>query len=194
MTNKRDQDEKPLMYITQPGFEKSAPNMQNVFIIKSKVLKDAQQEQSLSHEEIVKVELEQEVIQEEVIESAVEDFETVIGDVSEVEAVELEDKSTEVAAATETVVEEITEETTAPPGSWKSKPFKEMSNEEKLHFVIHRPHYIPKIKCQIRTNQTVLTGYVVSHEHDEVAIKIIGKARPIVISFDEIIAIQMVGL
>jgi hypothetical protein len=191
LTNKRDQDEKPLMYITQPGFEKSAPNMQNVFIIKSKVLKDAQQEQSLSHEEIVKVELEQ----EEIIESAVEDFETVIGDVSEVETVELEDKSTDVAAATETIsVEERAEETPAPPGSWKSKPFKEMSNEEKLHFVIHRPHYIPKIKCQIRTNQTVLTGYVVSHENDEVAIKIIGKTRPIVISFDEIIAIQMVGL
>ena len=35
-----------------------------------------------------------------------------------------------------------------------NKSFKDMNNEEKIHFLLNRPHYIPKVRCRIKQLQS----------------------------------------
>jgi len=79
-------------------------------------------------------------------------------------------------------------------GVQKRKPFKDMNNEEKLNFLIHRPKYIPKVKCQIITLEEKLNGYVLSYEKGYVAIKMMEKTKEIKVKFEDIVHIKMMGL
>ncbi|MCI0764735.1 CotO family spore coat protein [Bacillus sp. TL12] len=82
----------------------------------------------------------------------------------------------------------------SPKGVRKRKSFKDMNNEEKLYFLIQKPKYIPKVKCQIKTVKENLTGYILSYEEGYVGIKMMEKTKEIKVKFEDIVHIKMMGL
>lgn len=75
----------------------------------------------------------------------------------------------------------------------KAVPFQEMTNEEKIYYLLNRPHYIPKANCFIRTNRTSYIGYITSYENEVVTIKSPTKLMETAIDINEITIIQMIG-
>ncbi|MGQ0441124.1 CotO family spore coat protein, partial [Bacillus sp. B-TM1] len=51
-----------------------------------------------------------------------------------------------------------------------NKSFKDMNNEEKIHFLLNRPHYIPKVRCRIKTATVSYVGSIISYRNGIVAI------------------------
>lgn len=76
----------------------------------------------------------------------------------------------------------------------KRKPFKEMNNEEKLYYLIQQPKYIPKVRCQIKTVEEKLTGYILSYKEGYVGIKMMEKTKEVKVKFEDIVHIKMMGL
>ncbi len=77
---------------------------------------------------------------------------------------------------------------------WVKKPFKTMTNEEKVYFMVNKPHYIPKVECRIRTKNDLYIGYILGYNEGKVAVKITSSINNIEIPLEEIVSIQMVGI
>ncbi|MGO0654748.1 CotO family spore coat protein [Bacillus mycoides] len=74
-----------------------------------------------------------------------------------------------------------------------NKSFKDMNNEEKIHFLLNRPHYIPKIRCRIRTPTVSYIGSIISYRNGIVSIMPPNSMRDIRLSIEDIKSIDMAG-
>ncbi|HDR7621227.1 TPA: hypothetical protein QCX73_000622 [Bacillus mycoides] len=74
-----------------------------------------------------------------------------------------------------------------------NKSFKDMDNEEKIHFLLNRPHYIPKIRCRIRTTTVSYIGSIISYRNGIVSIMPPNSMRDIRLSIEDIKSIDMAG-
>ncbi|WP_426980559.1 CotO family spore coat protein [Bacillus pseudomycoides] len=218
----KGKDKRSIIYIAQPTFNEGNLNMQKSFVIKPEnKLESVAEEKEISTKEEVDVIAEAEVFEEvkeeaEIIEEVKEEAEIAEAEVIEEvkEQVEFtkekqtdgeqlkdEQPETRVMAAKENklfsnpiVAEKKNEEAGLSKGVQKRKSFKDMNNEEKLYFLIHKPKYIPKVRCQIKTVKENLTGYVLSYEEGYVAIKMMEKTKEIKVKFEDIVHIKMMGL
>ncbi|MCW9130651.1 spore coat CotO family protein [Bacillus paramycoides] len=75
-----------------------------------------------------------------------------------------------------------------------NKSFKNMSNEEKINFLLNRPHYIPKVRCRIKTATISYVGSIISYQNGVVSIMPSNSMRDIKLPIKEIISIDMAGL
>ncbi|PEJ60811.1 hypothetical protein CN692_01600 [Bacillus sp. AFS002410] len=99
----------------------------------------------------------------------------------------------------EVVIEEEEEEVELEKQSevdnaWMKKPFKAMTNEEKVLFMINKPHYIPKVECRIRTEKDLFIGYIMGYNEGKVSIKVSSKINDVELDIASILSIQMVGI
>lgn len=76
---------------------------------------------------------------------------------------------------------------------WQAISFREMNNEEKIDYLLNRPHYIPEVRCFIRTKQSSYIGYIKSYEDGMVKIKSPAKLTDIAVDIKDILLIQMIG-
>ncbi len=74
-----------------------------------------------------------------------------------------------------------------------NKSFKDMNNEEKIHFLLNRPHYIPKVRCRIKTATVSYIGSIISYRNGVVSIMPPNSMRDIRVSIEEIKSIDMAG-
>ncbi|MED1012651.1 spore coat CotO family protein [Bacillus mycoides] len=74
-----------------------------------------------------------------------------------------------------------------------NKSFKDMNNEEKIHFLLNRPHYIPKVRCRIRTTTVSYIGSIISYRNGIVSIMPPNSMRDIRLSIEDIKSIDMAG-
>ncbi|EOP75005.1 hypothetical protein KOW_02594, partial [Bacillus cereus VDM006] len=74
------------------------------------------------------------------------------------------------------------------------KAFTQMTNIEKINYVLNRPHYIPNIQCAVQTRQEVYVGYIVSFEKEVLKLKSSTYFNFVTIKLAEIETIQMKGL
>ncbi|MFK4478114.1 hypothetical protein ABH947_002300 [Bacillus sp. RC206] len=74
-----------------------------------------------------------------------------------------------------------------------NKSFKDMNNEEKIHFLLNRPHYIPKIRCRIRTTTVSYIGSIIFYRNGIVSIMPPNSMRDIRLSIEDIKSIDMAG-
>jgi len=89
--------------------------------------------------------------------------------------------------------EEMIDQEQVDPG-WVKKPFKAMTNEEKVQFMVNKPHYIPKVECRIRTNNDLFIGYIIAYSEGNVSVKIASRNNNVEIPLKDIESIQMVGI
>lgn len=138
---------------------------------------------NIQHSYVVKVnKQEKKAKKSDYVESHYEEVE----EVEEVEKVEeIEDTQEELESPENQVQEDK---------GWVKKPFKAMTNEEKVYFMVNKPHYIPKVECRIRTKNDLYIGYILAYNEGKVAVKITSSINNIEIPLEDIVSIQMVGI
>ncbi|EOS8270219.1 TPA: spore coat CotO family protein [Bacillus cereus] len=164
--NKSSTVGKPLLYIAQVSLELAAPKIKRIILTNFE--NEDQKEESNRNENVVSSAV------EEVIEEQEEQQEQQVEE--KIEEEELEQKQKEPVR-------------TVP----YNKSFKDMNNEEKIHFLLNRPHYIPKVRCRIKTATVSYVGSIISYRNGIVAIMPPNSMRDIKLSIDDIQSISMAG-
>lgn len=164
--NKSSTVGKPLLYIAQVSLELAAPKIKRIILTNFE--NEDQKEESNRNENVVS--------------SAVEE---VIEEQQEQQEEQVEEKIEE-----EEQVQEQQEPVRTVP---YNKSFKDMNNEEKIHFLLNRPHYIPKVRCRIKTATVSYVGSIISYRNGIVAIMPPNSMRDIKLSIDDNQSISMAG-
>ncbi|MDA2728366.1 spore coat CotO family protein [Bacillus cereus] len=167
--NKSSTVGKPLLYIAQVSLELAAPKIKRIILTNFE--NEDRKEESNRNENVVSSAVEEVIEQEEQQEEQVEE--------------QVEEKTEE-----EEQVQEQHEPVRTVP---YNKSFKDMNNEEKIHFLLNRPHYIPKVRCRIKTATISYVGSIISYRNGIVAIMPPNSMRDIRLSIEEIKSIDMAG-
>ncbi|MED2644898.1 spore coat CotO family protein [Bacillus thuringiensis] len=170
--NKSSTVGKPLLYIAQVSLELAAPKIKRIILTNFE--NEDQKEQSNRQENIVSSAVEEVIEQEQQEEQQVE------------EKIEEEEKEEQ----TEQEQPEQPEPVRTVP---YNKSFKDMNNDEKIHFLLNRPHYIPKVRCRIKTATVSYVGSIISYRNGIVSIMPQNSMRDIRLSIDDIQSINMAG-
>ena len=167
--NKSSTVGKPLLYIAQVSLELAAPKIKRIILTNFE--NEDRKEESNRNENVVSSAVEEVIEQEEQQEEHEEE--------------QVEEKTEE-----EEQVQEQHEPVRTVP---YNKSFKDMNNEEKIHFLLNRPHYIPKVRCRIKTATISYVGSIISYRNGIVAIMPPNSMRDIRLSIEEIKSIDMAG-
>ncbi|KFL74629.1 spore coat CotO family protein [Bacillus cereus ATCC 10876] len=168
--NKSSTVGKPLLYITQVSLELAAPKIKRIILTNFE--NEDQKEKSNGHENIVSSAVEEVIEQEQQEEQQVEE--------------KIEEEKEEHIEQEEQEPEPVR---TVP----YNKSFKDMDNDEKIHFLLNRPHYIPKVRCRIKTATVSYVGSIISYRNGIVSIMPQNSMRDIRLSIDDIQSISMAG-
>ncbi|MCW1939072.1 spore coat CotO family protein [Bacillus anthracis] len=164
--NKSSTVGKPLLYIAQVSLELAAPKIKRIILTNFE--NEDRKEESNRNENVVS--------------SAVE------------EVIEQEEQQQEEQVEEKTEEEEQVQEQHEPVRTVPyNKSFKDMNNEEKIHFLLNRPHYIPKVRCRIKTATISYVGSIISYRNGIVAIMPPNSMRDVRLSIEEIKSIDMAG-
>ncbi|PEF06628.1 hypothetical protein COM97_09710 [Bacillus thuringiensis] len=166
--NKSSTVGKPLLYIAQVSLELAAPKIKRIILTNFE--NEDQKEQSDRQENIVSSAVEEVIEQEQQEEQQVEE--------------KIEEEKEEHAEQ-----EEQEPVRTVP----YNKSFKDMNNDERIHFLLNRPHYIPKVRCRIKTATVSYIGSIMSYRNGIVSIMPQNSMRDIKLSIDDIQSISMAG-
>lgn len=166
--NKSSTVGKPLLYIAQVSLELAAPKIKRIILTNFE--NEDQKEESNRNENVVSSAVEEVIEQEE-------------------QQQEQEEQVEEKTEEEEQVQEQHEPVRTVP----YNKSFKDMNNEEKIHFLLNRPHYIPKVRCRIKTATVSYVGSIISYRNGIVAIMPPNSMRDIRLSIEEIKSIDMAG-
>ncbi|MGN4674972.1 spore coat CotO family protein [Bacillus cereus group sp. MYBK106-1] len=169
--NKSSTVGKPLLYIAQVSLELTAPKIKRI-ILTNFENEDRKEERNRN---------------ENVVSSAVEE---VIEQQEQQEEEQQEEQQVEEKIEEEEQVQEQQEPVRTVP---YNKSFKDMNNEEKIHFLLNRPHYIPKVRCRIKTATVSYVGSIISYRNGIVAIMPPNSMRDIKLSIEDIQSISMAG-
>ncbi|PEC86401.1 hypothetical protein DN390_12765 [Bacillus sp. SH7-1] len=165
--NKSSTVGKPLLYIAQVNLELAAPKIKRIILTNFE--NEDRKEESNRNENVVS--------------SAVEE-------VIEQEQEQQEEQQVEEKIEEEEQVQEQPDPVRTVP---YNKSFKDMNTEEKIHFLLNRPHYIPKVRCRIKTATVSYIGSIISYRNGIVAIMPPNSMRDIRLSIEEIKSIDMAG-
>ena len=168
--NKSSTVGKPLLYIAQVSLELAAPKIKRI-ILTNFENEDRKEERNRN---------------ENVVSSAVEE---VIEQQEQQEEEQQEEQVEEKIEEEEQVQEQQEPVRTVP----YNKSFKDMNNEEKIHFLLNRPHYIPKVRCRIKTATVSYVGSIISYRNGIVTIMPPNSMRDIKLSIEDIQSISMAG-
>ncbi|MFB6728949.1 spore coat CotO family protein [Bacillus mobilis] len=164
--NKSSTVGKPLLYIAQVSLELAAPKIKRI-ILTNFENEDRRKESNRN---------------EDTVSSAVE------------EVIEQQEQQVEEIEEEEQVQEQAEQEEQEPVRTVPyNKSFKDMNNDEKIHFLLNRPHYIPKVRCRIKTATVSYIGSIISYRNGIVAIMPPNSMRDIRLSIDDIQSISMAG-
>ncbi|ACQ49929.1 spore coat CotO family protein [Bacillus anthracis] len=170
--NKSSTVGKPLLYIAQVSLELAAPKIKRIILTNFE--NEDRKEESNRNENVVSSAVEEVIEQEEQQQEQEQEQEE-----------QVEEKTEE-----EEQVQEQQEPVRTVP---YNKSFKDMNNEEKIHFLLNRPHYIPKVRCRIKTATISYVGSIISYRNGIVAIMPPNSMRDIRLSIEEIKSIDMAG-
>ncbi|MDJ1473877.1 spore coat CotO family protein [Bacillus sp. LS15-K4] len=165
--NKSSTVGKPLLYIAQVNLELAAPKIKRIILTNFE--NEDRKESSNRNKNAVS--------------SAVEE-------VIEQQQEEQQEEQVEEKIEEEEQVQEQQEPVRTVP---YNKSFKDMNNDEKIHFLLNRPHYIPKVRCRIKTATVSYIGSIMSYRNGIVSIMPQNSMRDIKLSIDDIQSISMAG-
>ncbi|HDR4422548.1 TPA: hypothetical protein QCP59_003377 [Bacillus cereus] len=165
--NKSSTVGKPLLYIAQVNLELAAPKIKRIILTNFE--NEDRKEESNRNEN------------ENTVSSAVE------------EVIEQQEQQVEEKIEEEERVQEQQEQQEPVRTVPYNKSFKDMNNDEKIHFLLNRPHYIPKVRCRIKTATVSYIGSIISYRNGIVAIMPPNSMRDIRLSIEEIKSIDMAG-
>lgn len=71
--------------------------------------------------------------------------------------------------------------------------FKDMSLEEKVNYFVKTPTYVPKLRCEVKTDERTYRGIIVDYKENNVYMRIGRRTSITTIPFDTIKQIRMLG-
>ncbi len=203
MSNKGDENQKPLMYIVQPSYDESMPAMQN--IVRKRKKSEKPQEMSKSkkdkmeestHEEPVAQEIEKKKEAEPPARQQVQDMiqETDLTQEEDItrepELIQEQKPEREEEKPPEGVFHETKEE---PRRKRVKKPLSQMSIDEKVDFLTSLPHNMPRALCLIEADGKTYRGIIMDRKEDTVVIRTAGGGNPVELAIDDISSIHPLG-
>ncbi|WP_218007854.1 CotO family spore coat protein, partial [Bacillus sp. AFS018417] len=78
--------------------------------------------------------------------------------------------------------------------TWQNKSFKDMNNEEKIYFLLNRPHYIPSVKCMVKTEKASYVGVIASYENGVLQMVVSNRIGNFILNIEDVVSIRMMGL
>ncbi|HHK5532882.1 TPA: CotO family spore coat protein [Bacillus mobilis] len=169
--NKSSTVGKPLLYIAQVSLELAAPKIKRI-ILTNFESEDRREERNRNENK-------NENAVSSAVEEVIEQQEQQVEEIEEEEQVQEQQEQQEQQEPVRTVP--------------YNKSFKDMNNEEKIHFLLNRPHYIPKVRCRIKTATVSYIGSIISYRNGIVAIMPPNSMRDIRLAIEDIKSIDMAG-
>ena len=223
MSNKGDENQKPLMYIVQPSYHESKPAMQNIVRKRKKSEKQSESdhnakgeiEESTQQEPAVqeieqKKEAEPPALQQDrdIKQEAEFTEERDIAQEAEHAQEQQNTQETELTQEQEIIQEpeliQKQEEGNQPEGVFHEtkeeprrkrvkKPLSQMSIDEKVDFLTRLPHNMPRALCLIEADGKTYRGIIMDRKDDTVIIRTAGGGNPVELVIAEISSIHPLG-
>ena len=221
MSNKGDENQKPLMYIVQPSYDESMPAMQN--IVRKRKKSEKPQESHQSAKDVIEESTHEEPVAQEIEkkkEAEPSEFQQEQDITEEAEVTQEQDITQEAEVTQEqditqepelTQESELTqerkpqqEEEKPPEGVFHEtkeeprrkrvkKPLSQMSIDEKVDFLTSLPHNMPRALCLIEADGKTYRGIIMDRQEDTVVIRTAGGGNPVELAIDEISSIHPLG-
>ncbi|WP_224927976.1 CotO family spore coat protein [Bacillus safensis] len=223
MSNKGDENQKPLMYIVQPSYHESKPAMQNIVRKRKKSEKQSESDhnakgeieestqQEPAFQEIEqKKEAEPPALQQDrdIKQEAEFTEERDIAQEAEHAQEQQNTQETELTQEQENIQEpeliQKQEEGNQPEGVFHEtkeeprrkrvkKPLSQMSIDEKVDFLTRLPHNMPRALCLIEADGKTYRGIIMDRKDDTVIIRTAGGGNPVELAIAEISSIHPLG-
>ncbi|MGG1864110.1 CotO family spore coat protein [Bacillus safensis] len=211
MSNKGDENQKPLMYIVQPSYHESKPAMQNIVRKRKKSEKQPESDHNAKGEieestqqepAIQEIEQKKEVeppehqqdrdIKQEAEFTEEQDIaqEDELAQIQEPELIQKQEPQQEEGNQPEGVFHETKEE---PRRKRVKKPLSQMSIDEKVDFLTRLPHNMPRALCLIEADGKTYRGIIMDRKDDTVIIRTAGGGNPVELVIAEISSIHPLG-
>ncbi|MCY7735309.1 spore coat CotO family protein [Bacillus safensis] len=199
MSNKGDENQKPLMYIVQPSYQESKPAMQNIVRKRKKSEKQPESDHNAGEieESTQQVPTAQEIEQKKEAELAQEQENTQETElaqeqenIQEPELIQKQEPQQEEGNQPEGVFHETKEE---PRRKRVKKPLSQMSIDEKVDFLTRLPHNMPRALCLIEADGKTYRGIIMDRKDDTVIIRTAGGGNPVELAIAEISSIHPLG-
>ncbi|MCY7494703.1 CotO family spore coat protein [Bacillus safensis] len=209
MSNKGDENQKPLMYIVQPSYHESKPAMQNIVRKRKKsekqpesdttaqdVIEKSKQEEPAAQEiehkkeaEPPKLQHERDMTQEAEF-TEEQEITQEAEPAQEQEIIQKRESQQEEGNQPEGVFLETKEE---PKRKRVKKPLSQMSIDEKVDFLTRLPHNMPRALCLIEADGKTYRGIIMERKDDTVIIRTAGGGNPVELAIAEISSIHPLG-
>ncbi|WP_342498932.1 CotO family spore coat protein [Bacillus sp. FSL R5-0820] len=190
MSNKGDENQKPLMYIVQPSYDESAPAMQNIVRKRKKSEKPSETKKSAKEdaiEESVQEPVSQEVKQKKEEPPALQQEQ-------EINQEKDDSQNREPVQEQEKQPEGVFHETKEEPRRKRvKKPLSQMNIEEKVDFLTSLPHNMPRALCLIEADGKTYRGIIMERKDNMVVIRTAGGGNPVELAIDDISSIHPLG-
>lgn len=223
MSNKGDENQKPLMYIVQPSYQESKPAMQNIVRKRKKSEKQPESDHNAKGEieestqqgpAVQEIEQKQEAepsaLQQDrdIKQEAEFTEERDIAQEAEHAQEQQNTQETELTQEQEIIQEpeliQKQEEGNQPEGVFHEtkeeprrkrvkKPLSQMSIDEKVDFLTRLPHNMPRALCLIEADGKTYRGIIMDRKDDTVIIRTAGGGNPVELAIAEISSIHPLG-
>ncbi|MER3113075.1 CotO family spore coat protein [Bacillus altitudinis] len=193
MSNKGDENQKPLMYIVQPSYDESAPAMQNIVRKRKKSEKPSEAKKSAKEDatESVQEPVSQEVKQKKEEPPALQQEREINQEKDNSQNREpVQEQEQEQEKQPEGVFHETKEE---PRRKRVKKPLSQMNIEEKVDFLTSLPHNMPRALCLIEADGKTYRGIIMERKDNMVVIRTAGGGNPVELAIGDISSIHPLG-
>ncbi|TYS31979.1 CotO family spore coat protein [Bacillus pumilus] len=199
MSNKGDENQKPLMYIVQPSYDDSMPAMQNIVRKRKKSEKRPESNESAKAKDTVEESKQEEPVAQEIEKKKEAEPPELQQEQDITQKSELRQESEvtqerkpqqEEEKPPEGVFHETKEE---PRRKIVKKPLSQMSMDEKVDFLTSLPHNMPRALCLIEADGKTYRGIIMDRKEDIVVIRTAGGGNPIELAIGEISSIHPLG-
>ncbi|WP_426578816.1 CotO family spore coat protein [Bacillus altitudinis] len=190
MSNKGDENQKPLMYIVQPSYDESAPAMQNIVRKRKKSEKPSETKKS-DKEHAIEESL-QEPVSQEVKQKKEEP--PALQQEREINQEKDNSQNREPVQEQEKQPEGVFHETKEEPRRKRvKKPLSQMNIEEKVDFLTSLPHNMPRALCLIEADGKTYRGIIMERKDNMVVIRTAGGGNPVELAIGDISSIHPLG-
>ncbi|AVM23434.1 CotO family spore coat protein [Bacillus pumilus] len=199
MSNKGDENQKPLMYIVQPSYDDSMPAMQNIVRKRKKSEKRPESNESAKAKDTAEESKQEEPVAQEIEKKKEAEPPELQQEQDITQKSELRQES-EVTQERKPQQEEekppegVFHETKEEPRRKRvKKPLSQMSMDEKVDFLTSLPHNMPRALCLIEADGKTYRGIIMDRKEDIVVIRTAGGGNPIELAIGEISSIHPLG-
>ncbi len=203
MSNKGDENQKPLMYIVQPSYDESMPAMQN--IVRKRKKSEKPQESPKTEKDMMEESTYEEPVAQEIEKKKEADPPARQQEQDMMREPELT-REQEITKEPELIQEQKPqrEEEKPPEGVFHEtkeeprrkrvkKPLSQMSIDEKVDFLTSLPHNMPRALCLIEADGKTYRGIIMDRKEDTVVIRTAGGGNPVELALTEISSIHPLG-